>query len=58
MIWRFRFIIYLKHAPSFGDSGSSKGPSFGDNPEKLQNNKTHEQLTQAPEQPGCIAGSF
>ena len=23
MIWRFRFLIYVKHAPSFGDSGSS-----------------------------------
>ena len=23
LIWRFRFLIYLKHAPSFGDSGSS-----------------------------------
>ena len=23
LIWRFRFLIHLKHAPSFGDSGSS-----------------------------------
>ena len=23
LMWRFRFIIHLKHAPSFGDSGSS-----------------------------------
>ena len=23
LIWRFRFLIYFKHAPSFGDSGSS-----------------------------------
>ena len=34
LVWRFRFIIYLQHAPSFGDSGSSyvlnTAPSFGD----------------------------